>query len=68
MNLKYRFSLILFVLPFLIYGQTDSLNERKLQSLLIIGQRIDIERLPSVQNTFIWSGKNKMLRVESPNE
>ncbi len=57
MNLKYKFSLILFILPFLIFGQTDSIKERKLQSLLIIGQRVDIERLPSVQNTFIWSGK-----------
>jgi hypothetical protein len=38
--------------------QTDSLQTRRLDELVIEGQKdIDVERLPAIEGTRIWSGK-----------
>ena len=38
--------------------QTDSLKTRRLDELVIEGQKeIDVERLPAIEGTRIWSGK-----------
>ena len=57
MNIKFLISLLGLSLPLSIIAQNDSLSEHRLQTLHVKAERIDIERLAPVQNTFIWSGK-----------
>src|SRR5688572_31304460 len=59
------FFILLFIPGAVLAQQEDSLETRRLEELIIRGQKeINVERLPDISGTRIWSGKkNEVLNV-----
>ncbi|MBA4054700.1 MAG: TonB-dependent receptor, partial [Marivirga sp.] len=62
---------IIFIVTQLSYGQdqADTIKTKRLEEVVVKGQRLfDIQRLPPVEGTYIWSGKkNEVINVQSLN-
>src|SRR5688572_13811801 len=62
------FVLTCLILPITVVGQvSDTLRTKKLDEVTIRGERqADINRLPSIQGTYIWSGKkNEVIGISN---
>jgi len=62
------FVLTCLILPITVVGQvSDTLRTKKLDEITIRGERqADINRLPSIQGTYIWSGKkNEVIGISN---
>ena len=63
------FSLTIFVIPCWSQESSDSIQTRELEELTVQGQRLlNLERLPPVEGTRIWSGKkNDVISIQELN-
>jgi Fe(3+) dicitrate transport protein len=68
-TLIFLFFLTFFVIPCLSQKTIDSIRTKELEELTVQGQRLlNLERLPPVEGTRIWSGKkNEIITVQELN-
>ena len=61
--------IVIISIPVFAQGQGDSLKTKRLEEVVITGKTLfDIERLPSVDGTNLWSGKkNEVINVPNLN-
>lgn len=45
------------IVGFNLLAQTDTIKQHQLQSIDVKAARMELERLPTIQHTYIWSGK-----------
>ncbi len=69
--MKYFFIILLISIQGVVRGQEhmDSIKSKRLEEVVVKGQRMfDIQRLPPVEGTYIWSGKkNEVINIQSLN-